>query len=153
MKNFSIYRIVCNVLSSEMDPAEITFKFDRSCEARRFWENSARPPCFESPLKLQNEQSRTAVGYLETNYQRYTDLPAAAYLLHTAVGNGTMNDLRYWQQCCKPQGVGPARLQPGLARSSLIFRWKWTQPDLKLAVWSFKEIELSRHSSAKPAKV
>ncbi len=32
------------------------------------------------------------------------------------------------------RGQGPARLQPDLARSSLIFQWKWTRPDLKLAI-------------------
>jgi hypothetical protein len=42
-----------------------------------------------------------------------------------------------------------------MARSSLIFQRKWKRHDLKLAVWSgsSKEIELSRHSKAKPAKV
>ncbi len=92
-------------------------------------ENSARTPCFESPLKLQSHLLRL----LETNCQRYTDLSAAAYLLHTALGNGKMNifgicmqqhnehfkprmlffslgngalnALRYWQLCSKPPTI------------------------------------------------
>jgi hypothetical protein len=47
------------------------------------------------------------------------------------------------------KGVGPSTTSawPGY-RSSLIFQWKWTRSDLKLAVQrrSFKEIELSRQS-------
>jgi hypothetical protein len=59
-------------------------------EARRFLEKSARPSCSLSPLKLQRHLVRLLAIWTRLP-TAYTDLSAAFYLLHKAVGNSAMN--------------------------------------------------------------
>jgi hypothetical protein len=67
-------------------------------DARRFIEKSARTPGSLSPLKLQRHLvrllaicTRLPTAIQDQIANSYTDLSAAFYLLHKAVGNGAMH--------------------------------------------------------------
>jgi hypothetical protein len=83
---FNLHCICLKVLSSEMDPAEIS-SFDRyllKIEARAFFEKSAHPPSCESPLKIPRHLVQLlAISILIANSAHSS---AALYLLQIAVG-------------------------------------------------------------------
>ncbi len=73
-----------------MGPAKLG-SFDRSSlksEARRFWEKSARPPCWESPLKLQRHLVRLLAFWKQI-----------ANSSHSFVSDFLFNVYSCWQWC------------------------------------------------------